>query len=99
MTSIVGYNFRLKPGEQPPQWSKFDWPEEIERGIYTDWGTYYFNRRRENLALHYFTKALELDSTDYITLYRRSQNQRKAARIEFALNDATKAASEYKIIE
>lgn len=99
MTSIVGYDFRLNPGEQPPQWSKFDWDEDIIRNIYTGWGTYYFSRRRENLALHYYTQALELDASDHVTLYKRSQNQRKLARIESTLKDATNAASEYKIIE
>ncbi|KAH8418331.1 hypothetical protein KR222_000109 [Zaprionus bogoriensis] len=92
MTSIVGYNFRLKPGEQIPNWAQFDWPLNIEHDIYRDWGTYYFNRRRDNLALQYYTKSLDIDDDDYMTLYRRSQTQRKAARIEWALRDATRAA-------
>jgi len=93
MTSIVGHTLHLEPGEALPYWAKFDWCPEIEHDIYRDWGTYYFNRRRENFAMHYYTKALELDDCDYITLYRRSQTQRRAARIEGALNDASKAAS------
>jgi len=93
MTSIVGHTFRLEMGEALPNWAKFDWSPEIEHDIYRDWGTYYFNRRRENLAMHYFTKAMETDDSDYLTLYRRSQAQRKAARIEGALSDATKASS------
>ncbi|XP_034479267.1 uncharacterized protein LOC117785397 [Drosophila innubila] len=92
MTSIVGHTLHLEPGEALPYWAKFDWCPEIEHDIYRDWGTYYFNRRRENFAMHYYTKALELDDCDYITLYRRSQTQRRAARIEGALNDASKAA-------
>ncbi|XP_060657836.1 uncharacterized protein LOC132792457 [Drosophila nasuta] len=92
MTSIVGHTLHLEKDAPLPYWAKVDWSPEIEHDIYRDWGTYYFNRRRENFAMHYYTKALEMDDGDFMTLYRRSQTQRKAARIEGALNDATKAS-------
>ncbi|KAH8355299.1 hypothetical protein KR093_010718 [Drosophila rubida] len=93
MTSIVGHKLRLEPNEALPYWAKIDWSEEIEHDIYRDWGTYYFNRRRENFAMYYYTKALDMDGLDFHTLYRRSQAQRRAARIEGALNDARKASA------
>ncbi|XP_030567638.1 uncharacterized protein LOC115767473 [Drosophila novamexicana] len=92
MTSIVGYVPPATLEGVVAIWNKFDWSPEIEHDIYRDWGTYYFNRRRENFALYYYTKALDIDRSDYLTLYRRSQVQRKAARIEQALNDARAAA-------
>lgn len=93
MTSIVGYIPSPTLDGAIPLWHKFDWSPEIEHDIYRDWGTYYFNRRRETFALYYYTKALDIDNYDYMTLYRRSQVQRKAARIEQALTDARLAAS------
>ncbi|EDW10428.2 uncharacterized protein LOC6580681 [Drosophila mojavensis] len=92
MTSIVGYIPSPTLDGAIPLWHKFDWSPEIEHDIYRDWGTYYFNRRRETFALYYYTKALDIDNYDYMTLYRRSQVQRKAARIEQALTDARLAA-------
>ncbi|KAH8298447.1 hypothetical protein KR044_003475 [Drosophila immigrans] len=92
MTSIVGHTLKVEVGEALPYWAKLDWSPEIEHDIYRDWGTYYSKRRRENFAMHYYTKALDMDDMDFMTLYRRSQAQRKAARIEDALKDATKAS-------
>ncbi|XP_001995190.2 uncharacterized protein LOC6568883 isoform X1 [Drosophila grimshawi] len=91
MTSIVGHVPPAGVDDAISPWNKFDWSPEIEHDIYRDWGTYYFNRRRENFALYYYTKALNIDGSDYITLYRRSQVQRKAAKIEQALQDARNA--------
>lgn len=98
MTSIVGYVPQAGLDGAVPIWLKFDWSEEIEHDIYRDWGTYYFNRRRENIALYYYTKALDMNNYDYVTLYRRSQVQRKAARIEQALTDARLAASKLDVM-
>ncbi|XP_017835998.1 uncharacterized protein LOC108595297 [Drosophila busckii] len=94
MTSIVetkAPNAAL--GEAVPIWFKIDWSNDVLHQIYRDWGTYYFNRRRETFALHYYNKALELNGYDYMTLYRRSESKRKAAQIEGALQDARDAAA------
>ncbi|XP_017072286.1 uncharacterized protein LOC108108692 [Drosophila eugracilis] len=74
-----------------PIWFKIDWSPEIEQKIYKDWGTYYCRRRRENLGIHYFNKALTLGPTDFTTLYRRSQTKRKNALTESALKDCRDA--------
>ncbi|XP_017001873.2 outer dynein arm-docking complex subunit 4 [Drosophila takahashii] len=74
-----------------PIWFKIDWSPEIEQGIYKDWGTYYCRRRRENLGMHYFDKALKLGPADFTTLYRRSQSKRKIALAESALQDSLEA--------
>ncbi|XP_016959551.1 uncharacterized protein LOC108030890 isoform X1 [Drosophila biarmipes] len=74
-----------------PIWLKIDWSPEIEQGIYKDWGTYYCRRRRENLGMHYFDKALKLSPADFVTLYRRSQSKRKNALAESALQDCFEA--------
>lgn len=75
-------------------WDKFDWPLDIQKKIYSDWGTYYF-LRRENTAQRCYNSALELDSSIYMTLFARSRVQRKTASIEGALQDARKAASKF----
>jgi len=74
-----------------PIWFKIDWSPEIEQGIYKDWGTYYCRRRRENLGMHYFDKALKLIPADFTTLYRRSQSKRKNSLAESALLDCLEA--------
>ncbi|XP_016987924.2 uncharacterized protein LOC108050659 [Drosophila rhopaloa] len=74
-----------------PIWLKLDWSPEIEQGIYKDWGTYYSRRRRENLGMYYFDKALKLAPADFTTLYRRSQSKRKNALTESALKDSLEA--------
>ncbi|XP_034477602.1 uncharacterized protein LOC117784096 [Drosophila innubila] len=71
---------------------KLDWNQDVEQKIYRDWGKYYSHRRMNSTAIYYFDKALELNESDYKTLYNRCQTQRKAARIESALADARKAA-------
>lgn len=73
-------------------WEKFDWPTDVQKKIYSDWGTYYF-LRRENTAQRCYNYALELDGSDYMTLFARSRVQRKTASIEGALKDARRAAS------
>eukprot|EP00099_Drosophila_melanogaster_P021982 NP_649332.1 uncharacterized protein Dmel_CG7634 [Drosophila melanogaster] len=95
MTSII------PPGSLVPQaqgveaavpvWFKMDWSPEIEQGIYKDWGTYYSRRRRENLGMYYFDKALKLGPADFTTLYRRSQSKRKNAQADGALKDSLEA--------
>lgn len=74
-----------------PIWMKLDWSPEIEHGIYKDWGAYYCRRRRENLGMHYYDKALNLAPEDFITLYHRSQSKRKNALTESALKDSLEA--------
>uniref|UniRef100_A0A6P4FFC1 Uncharacterized protein LOC108050659 n=1 Tax=Drosophila rhopaloa TaxID=1041015 RepID=A0A6P4FFC1_DRORH len=74
-----------------PIWLKLDWSPEIEQSIYKDWGTYYSRRRRENLGMYYFDKALKLAPADFTTLYRRSQSKRKNALTESALKDSLEA--------
>ncbi|XP_034476753.1 uncharacterized protein LOC117783454 [Drosophila innubila] len=78
--------------ETIPAWLKFDWSPEIQHGIYRDWGTYYAQRRQLSNAMDCLTKAMELDDTDFMSIYNRSQVQRMAARIEGALADASLAA-------
>ncbi|XP_064544843.1 uncharacterized protein LOC135432893 [Drosophila montana] len=72
-------------------WEKIDWSPEVEQGIYKDWGKYYSRRRRENIAMNYYDKALELKPDDHSTLYHRSQSKRKTARIDGALKDSRQA--------
>ncbi|KAH8239045.1 hypothetical protein KR032_000244 [Drosophila birchii] len=74
-----------------PIWMKMDWSPEIEHDIYKDWGSYYSHRRRENLGMHYYDKALSLDPEDWMTLYNRSQSKRKNALTESALKDSLEA--------
>ncbi|KAH8322229.1 uncharacterized protein [Drosophila kikkawai] len=74
-----------------PVWMKIDWSPEIEQGIYKDWGSYYCRRRRENLGIHYYGKALNLAPNDWMTLYNRSQSKRKNALTESALKDSLEA--------
>lgn len=92
MTSIVGHVPVFAAGEAIPEWAKFNWNSKVQHDIYRDWGTYYGHRRRQNLAKYYLTKALDLDENDYLTLYQRSLNKRKAAEINGALEDARSAA-------
>ncbi|XP_017150777.1 uncharacterized protein LOC108160985 [Drosophila miranda] len=91
MASIVGAP-PSSVGEAVQPWQKFDWPEEIQQHIYKDWGIYYSRRRRENIAMHYFNKALVLDPKDHMTMYKRCQSKRKAAQIQGALKDSREAA-------
>ncbi|XP_022230279.1 uncharacterized protein LOC111079410 [Drosophila obscura] len=91
MTSIVGAP-KVGVGEAVNPWEKIDWPPEIEQHIYKDWGGYYSRRRRENFAMHYFNKALELDAQDHMTMYKRCQSKRKAAQTQGALLDSREAA-------
>ncbi|XP_064536625.1 uncharacterized protein LOC135427133 [Drosophila montana] len=79
--------------EAVPVWMKFDWNPNIQYDIFKDWGTYYLNLHRENKALFYYSKALELVDEDYMTLFRRSQAKRQAAQINGALIDARLASS------
>ncbi|XP_030375442.1 uncharacterized protein LOC115624752 [Scaptodrosophila lebanonensis] len=92
MTSIVQ---NLAPpttiGQALPPWMKIEWPPEVEQGIYKDWGAYYSRRRRENFAMYYYDKALNLAPGDFVTLYHRSQSKRKTAQTEGALNDSYEA--------
>ncbi|XP_032587399.1 uncharacterized protein LOC6583608 isoform X3 [Drosophila mojavensis] len=74
-----------------PIWEKIDWTPEIEQQIYKDWGKYYSRRRRENIAMHYYDKALQLSNDDYMTLYHRSQSKRKTAKTLGALEDSLEA--------
>ncbi|XP_034659403.1 uncharacterized protein LOC117895684 [Drosophila subobscura] len=92
MTSIVP-NFIPPAGVQAdiPIWMKIDWSPEIEHGIYKDWGSYYSGRRRENMAMYYYNKALSMLPEDHVTLYHRSQTKRKNAQTEGALKDCTQA--------
>ncbi|XP_020803404.1 uncharacterized protein LOC110180108 [Drosophila serrata] len=91
MTSIV--EIPKVKGEEPiPQWMKIDWSDEVLHDIYRDWGTYYSRRRRENFALHYLNKALDLEPHDHMTLYKRCQTKRKAAQMHGALQDSRDAA-------
>lgn len=78
--------------ELVPPWLKFDCSPEIQHGIYRDWGIYYARRRQNSNAMECLTKAMELDNTDFMSIYHRSQVQRMAARLEGALNDARLAA-------
>ncbi|XP_043649000.1 uncharacterized protein LOC122617276 isoform X2 [Drosophila teissieri] len=103
MTSII------PPGSIVPQaqgidaaipiWLKIDWSPDIEQGIYKDWGTYYCRRRRENLGMYYFDKALRLGPADFTTLYRRSQSKRKNAQAEGALKDSLEAKRLLNILQ
>ncbi|XP_034659401.1 uncharacterized protein LOC117895683 isoform X1 [Drosophila subobscura] len=92
MTSIVP---NLIPpagvGAAVPIWMKIDWSPEIEHGIYKDWGSYYSGRRRENMAMYYYNKALSMLPEDHVTLYHRSQTKRKNAQTEGALKDCNEA--------
>ncbi|XP_017042437.1 uncharacterized protein LOC108088926 [Drosophila ficusphila] len=103
MTSIIqpdGYIPQTQGVEAAiPIWFKIDWSPEIEQGIYKDWGTYYCRRRRENLGMHYFDKALKLGPQDFTTLYRRSQSKRKNALTESALNDCLEAKRLLKLLQ
>ncbi|KAM8713742.1 hypothetical protein ACLKA7_013982 [Drosophila subpalustris] len=94
MPSIVAQAAVPKAGteEAIPPWLKFDWRPEIQQGIYRDWGQYYARRRLNNNAMDCLTKAMELDDTDFMSIYSRSQVQRMAARLEGALADALLAA-------
>ncbi|XP_032572329.1 uncharacterized protein LOC6609985 [Drosophila sechellia] len=91
MTSIVEMP-RANLEEALPPWMKIDWSDEVLHDIYRDWGTYYSRRRRENFALHYLNKALALEPTDHMTLYKRCQSKRKAAQMLGALDDSRAAA-------
>ncbi|XP_039483594.1 uncharacterized protein LOC120446615 [Drosophila santomea] len=91
MTSIVEMPKAGLEGALPP-WMKIDWSDEVLHDIYRDWGTYYSRRRRENFALHYLNKALALEPTDHMTLYKRCQSKRKAAQMLGALDDSRAAA-------
>lgn len=75
-------------------WENFDWPAEIQKRIYRDWGKFHL-LRRGNTALRCFNSAMELDNTDYKTLFARARLQRKTATIEKALNDARRASSKF----
>lgn len=79
--------------EAVPVWLKMDWSPDIQHNIFRDWGAYYFSRRRENTAIYYYNKAMELVNEDYMTLFRRSQARRQAAQINGALSDARLASS------
>ncbi|XP_020816001.1 uncharacterized protein LOC110190038 isoform X1 [Drosophila serrata] len=74
-----------------PIWMKLDWSPEIEHDIYKDWGSYYCHRRRENLGMYYYDKALSLAPEDWMTFYHRSINKRKNALTESALKDSLEA--------
>ncbi|KAH8301810.1 uncharacterized protein [Drosophila kikkawai] len=91
MTSIVEIP-KAKVDEAVPPWMKIDWSDEVLHDIYRDWGTYYSRRRRENFALHYLNKALDLEPRDHMTLYKRCQTKRKAAQMLGALQDSRDAA-------
>nr|XP_016928032.1 uncharacterized protein LOC108008657 isoform X2 [Drosophila suzukii] len=91
MTSIVEMP-KANLDEALPPWMKIDWSDEVLHDIYRDWGTYYSRRRRENFALHYLNKALALEPTDHMTLYKRCQSKRKAAQMLGALADSRDAA-------
>ncbi|XP_068142320.1 outer dynein arm-docking complex subunit 4 isoform X1 [Drosophila tropicalis] len=78
-------------GGPMPAWMKIDWSPEVEQGIYKDWGAYYSRRRRENFAMYYYDKALNLAPDDYVTYYHRSQSKRKTAQTEGALQDCKEA--------
>ncbi|XP_017139713.1 uncharacterized protein LOC108154102 [Drosophila miranda] len=78
-------------GAAVPVWMKIDWSPEIEHDIYMDWGSYYSHRRRENMAMYYYNKALSMMPEDYVTLYHRSQTKRKNAQTEGALKDCGEA--------
>ncbi|XP_034650880.1 uncharacterized protein LOC117890243 [Drosophila subobscura] len=92
MTSIVGAPPAGVAAAVSP-WETIEWPPEIEQHIYKDWGSYYSRRRRENFAMHYFNKALDLDPKDHMTMYKRCQSKRKAAQTQGALLDSRAAAS------
>lgn len=92
MASIVGHVPVFPAGETIPDWAKIGWNSKVQHDIYRDWGTYYAHRRRLNFAQYYYTKSLEFDENDYITLYRRSMTKRKAAEIKGSLEDARAAA-------
>ncbi|KAH8312968.1 hypothetical protein KR067_005599 [Drosophila pandora] len=77
--------------EAIPVWKKVDWSPEIEQGIYRDWGSYYSRRRRENLGMHYFDKAMQLSPNDHVTLWLRSQSRRRNALPALALSDSLQA--------
>ncbi|KAH8279302.1 uncharacterized protein [Drosophila bipectinata] len=91
MTSIVEAP-RLNKDEPLPAWMKIDWSPEVLHDIYRDWGIYYSRRRRENFAMHYLNKALDLEPLDHMTLYQRCQTKRKAAQMLGALSDSREAA-------
>ncbi|EDV98263.1 uncharacterized protein LOC6568884 [Drosophila grimshawi] len=93
MASIINAPQAQGIAEAIPAWKKFDWSSDIQHDIYRDWGKYYFNRRRENMATHYYTQALTLDESDYMTLYQRSKALRVAAQIERSLKDARNASA------
>ncbi|KAH8418332.1 hypothetical protein KR222_000108 [Zaprionus bogoriensis] len=92
MTSILGHVPQVGIGEALPEWAKFNWRTKIQHDIYRDWGTYYSSRQRENFSRYYFTKALELEDQDFVSLYRRSLTKAKLAQIDGALADARNAA-------
>ncbi|XP_017841086.1 uncharacterized protein LOC108598842 isoform X2 [Drosophila busckii] len=77
--------------EAIPIWKKIDWSEEVEQGIYKDWGAYYSRRDREDKAMYYYDKALELAPEDFVTLSKRSMSKRKTAKVESALSDSRAA--------
>ncbi|KAH8402472.1 hypothetical protein KR009_012212 [Drosophila setifemur] len=91
MTSIVEVP-KAKVDGPTPVWMKIDWSPEVLHDIYRDWGTYYSRRRRENFAMHYLNKALDLEPLDHMTLYKRCQSKRKAAQMLGALSDSREAA-------
>ncbi|KAH8286471.1 hypothetical protein KR054_009817 [Drosophila jambulina] len=91
MTSITQAPQAQGIEQAVPIWMKIDWSPEIEHGIYKDWGSYYCHRRRENLGMHYYDKALNLVPDDWMTLYHRSQSKRKNALTESALKDSLEA--------
>ncbi|EDW40281.1 GL24992 [Drosophila persimilis] len=92
MTSIVPSPIPAAGIEDAiPIWMKIDWSPEIEHDIYKDWGSYYSRRRRENMAMYYYNKALSMLPEDYGTLYHRSQTKRKNAQTEGALKDCAEA--------
>ncbi|XP_034478936.1 uncharacterized protein LOC117785141 [Drosophila innubila] len=93
MASIVGHVPVFPAGETIPDWAKIGWNSKVQHDIYRDWGTYYAHRRRLNFAQYYYTKSLEFDENDYLTLYRRSMTKRKAAEIKGSLEDARVAAA------
>ncbi|XP_070135746.1 uncharacterized protein [Drosophila bipectinata] len=92
MTSII-MDAPMASGvaEAVPVWKKVDWSPEIEQGIYRDWGSYYSRRRRENLGMYYFDKAMQLAPKDYVTLWLRSQSRRRNALPRLALSDSLEA--------
>ncbi|KAH8295838.1 hypothetical protein KR018_011691, partial [Drosophila ironensis] len=91
MTSIITPTPQQGIEADLKAWEKIEWSPEIVQKIYRDWGSYYSGRRRENLGMYYYDKAIDLSPEDFTTLYRRSQSRRKNALPALALEDGLHA--------